>query len=165
MIREGPIVCYWCTESITYTISDIYWYCWNCRRYTRNDQIGEELNQHFCGQRNIISPEHKVVMSQCVSESPYTCLVPLIELTQFEYQESILQGERKDSYHTKEWYYEVEKSMEESKKRVSVRREVFVTANPILMDPASVEYKTKFAKFEDREAKKAARRLAKRMSR
>ena len=104
-------------------------------------------------------------MSQCVSESPYTCLVPLIELTQFEYQESILQGERKDSYHTKEWYYEVQKSMEKLKKRVSVRREVFVTANPILMNPESVEYRTKFAKFEAREAKKAARRLAKRMSR
>ncbi len=165
MIREGPIICYWCTESITYTISDVYWYCWNCRRYTRNDQIGEELKQHYCGQRNIISPENKVVMSQCRSESPYPCLVPLIELTQFEYQTSILQGERKDSYHTKEWYYKIQESIEVSKNRVSVRKKVLVERIPILADTESAEYKTKFAKFEAREAKMAARRLAKREAR
>ncbi len=164
MIREGPTICYWCGSSIPFTINDVYWYCWNCRRYTRNDQIETELKQHFCGQRNIISPEHKIVMSQCVSEDSYSCSVPLITLTQFEYQESILQGERKDSYHTKEWYYKVQESMVVSKTRTSVRKKVLVERIPLLAEPESDAYKTKFAKFEEKEAKKSARRLAKRMS-
>ncbi len=38
-IREGPITCYWCRESIPYTIDDNFWYCWECGRHTREDYI------------------------------------------------------------------------------------------------------------------------------
>ncbi len=165
MIREGPINCYWCSEPIPYTISDIYWYCWNCRRYTRNSQIGEELKEHFCGRRKILSPENKVVMSQCTSESIYICPVPLITLTQFDYQEDLLKRERKNSYHTREWYYKVQTSIEEHKKIQAIKRERFVSSHPVLANPESVEYKTSFAKFEARELRKAERRKAKRNSR
>ena len=165
MIREGPTSCYWCSQSIPYTISNTHWFCWNCKRYTPNTKVGEVYKGHVCGPKEVISPEHIVVMLKCISDSPYPCNNSLIELTQQEYRRDVEKGKLKSYWHTKEFYQTVLDEMEVDKLRTVKRREVLVERIPMLANPESGEYKDKFAKFEERERRKAERKLAKRNSR
>ncbi len=166
-IREGPITCYWCRESIPYTIDDNFWYCWECGRHTREDYIGKELSHHFCGKLEVISPENIVVMLKCVSDSPYPCPNDLITISQVQYQADLYKRELRNSWYTKEWHDKVQATMQEYKERLAIKQASFVASHPVLKDPESDVYKASFARFEERmnrkEAKRADRKMLKRL--
>ncbi len=46
--RSGPINCFWCGDSIEYTISEGSWWCFSCFRYTSNQEVGLRSPTHRC---------------------------------------------------------------------------------------------------------------------
>lgn len=165
MITEGPINCYWCDVEIPYTINQGYWYCWNCRKYTRNSKIGTERKSHSCGVREVIDPDHSIVMLECVSKDPYPCPNTLITLTQIEYQFKLKEEQTKDSWNTREWHDNIQARIQEYHSKEATKRREIKASHPILKDKESEAYKRAFAAFEAKEERKRQRKIERKANR
>ncbi len=164
MIQEGPIDCYWCKESILYTISSTHWYCKTCQRYTSNTKVGEYYKGHICGPRRAIDPEHTVVMLECLSKVP-GCNQDLIILTQAEYQRDLKKTELKDYLESRDFYNSLQAKFQKVRTIVVERKKVLVERIPMLANKESEEYKAAFAAFDRMLERKAERRARKKAER
>ena len=108
-IPTGGRSCYWCGEWIPYTINPLFWWCFDCHRYTGNSVPEEDRYiGHICRWKVIPGP--KVVMYACTdSKCPKTFTSTLVE-----HQKGLKIAELAQYVHSQEFQGKVNLVIEQS---------------------------------------------------
>lgn len=118
-IPEGGRSCYWCGEWIPYTINPIFWWCFECHRYTGDSQPEEDRYiGHICKWKIIPGP--KLVMYACTNPN---CNKTFMS-TPTEYQRDLKKEELAQHVHSREFQIEVQAIMSKAQEVKAERRAI-----------------------------------------
>ncbi len=114
---EGGRSCYWCGEWIPYTINSLFWWCFECKRYTGNSVPEEDRYiGHICKWKVIPGP--KMVMYACTDpRCPKTFTSSLRE-----HARDVKNGELAQHFHSRDFQTEVQEVISKDQEVKGERR-------------------------------------------
>src|SRR3972149_519907 len=159
-VRPGPKTCFWCRNEISYTIHPMYWYCFECGRYTGEEIQGVSREEsHACTlvgspYQGTVTIELKCSQSYCTKESSL--------LTSKQYEEYLKEKEERDYVSSLDFALYLDGKDEEFNKR---KRKLDIAKQPTMKisDPDFQESFAQYRKFLEKKRDSRDRNRDKRL--